>query len=492
MKVSVEKLPGSEARVDVDFSWEELEKASDKAFRKLVQKIDIRGFRRGKAPRSLVERQVGKEYIYQEGLDELMNETYRTAIAENDITPLAPPEIDAPVLEIGQPYHFSLTVPVLTPVELGDYHSLHFEREEATITSEEVEQQIELIRDRKAHWDEVDRPVEMADRVTVDLKLTAEDQTISDLKDNPFELTTERVGLFSGMDEHLLGMKVGESKTFTTTIPADYANEKLAGKEAHYDITLHKVEAKYVPEVDDALAMEVSEGEITNVEDLRKAISDELLANKKRRNTEALRDTVVDAVIEQSTFSIHSVLIKEEAEEMMHQLSHVLEEQHMSMDQYLMLMRKTRDEYLKEIEPEAEKRVKRQLVLNAVAKQDEVTVAQEDVEQLARAYAQMGQALPRSQEQLRALSSSLLREKAITHLVELTAGPDPDEASEEEAAVANAEAAALAGDTDVVELASEEADQPIAVSDEESSTVDSEDSSTVDSNVEAQPAQEAR
>jgi trigger factor len=126
VKVSVEKLQGSEARVDVDFSWEDLEKASDKAFRKLVQKIDIPGFRRGKAPRSLVERRYGKDYIYQEGLDDLMNETYRSAIKDNDITPLAKPEIDAPVLEIGQPYHFSVTIPILTPVELGDYHSLHF------------------------------------------------------------------------------------------------------------------------------------------------------------------------------------------------------------------------------------------------------------------------------------------------------------------------------------------------------------------------------
>jgi trigger factor len=484
VKVSVEKLPGSEARVEVDFSWEELEKASDKAFRKLVQKIDIRGFRRGKAPRSLVERQLGKEYIYQEGLDELMNETYRSAIKENDITPLAQPEIDAPVLELGQPYHFSVTVPILTPVEPGDYRSLHFEREEATITSEEVEQQLELIRDRKAHWDEVDRPVEMADRVTVDLKLTAEGQSVSDLKDNPFELTTERVGLFSGMDEHLLGMRAGESKSFTTTIPADYANEKLAGKEALYEITLHKVEAKHVPEVDDALAMEVSEGDITSVEDLRKAISDELLANKKRRNTEALRDKVVDAVIEQSTFSIHPVLIKDEAEEMMHQLSHVLEDQRMSMDQYLLIMRKTREEYLKEIEPEAEKRVKRQLVLDAIAKQDGVTVEPDDLDKLARAYAQAGQPLPRSQEQLRALATSLLREKTITHLVDLTAGPDPDAENEAAAAVENAEAAALAGGEDVVELASEEADEPIAAP--------REDSSTVDSNVEAQAAREAR
>ncbi|HEY6542869.1 MAG TPA: trigger factor [Ktedonobacteraceae bacterium] len=484
MKVSVEKLPGSEARVEVDFSWDELEKASDKAFRKLVQKIDIRGFRRGKAPRSLVERQLGKEYIYQEGLDDLMNETYRSAIKENDITPLAQPEIDAPVLELGQPYHFSLTVPVLTPVELGDYHSLHFEREEASVTAEEVEQQLELIRNNKAHWDEVDRPVEMADRVTVDLKLTSEDQTISDLKNNPFELTTERVGLFSGMDEHIVGMNVGESKSFTTTIPADYANEKLAGKEAHYDVTLHKIEAKHVPEIDDALAMEVSEGDITSVEDLRKAISDELLANKKRRNTEALRDKVVEAVIEQSTFSIHPVLIKDEAEEMMHQLSHVLEDQRMSMDQYLMLMRKSRDEYLKEIEPDAEKRVKRQLVLNAIAKKEDVTIEQDDLEKLVRAYAQAGQAIPRSDEQLRALTASLQREKTITYLVNLTAGPDPDEENEEEAAVENAEVAALAGEQDALSLASEEAEQPI--------DAPAVDSSTEESDVEAQAAQEAR
>lgn len=491
VKVSVETLPGSEARLDVDYSWEELEKASDKAFRKLVQKIDIRGFRRGKAPRSLVERQLGKEYIYQEGLDELMNETYRAAIKENDITPLAPPEIDAPVLEMGQPYHFSLKIPVLTPVEIGDYRSLHFDREQATITSEEVEQQIELIRDRKAHWDEVERPVAMADRVTVDLKLTIEDQVISDLKDNPFELTNERVGLFSGMDEHLLGMQAGESKTFTTTIPADYSNEKLAGKEGHYEITLHKVEARHVPELDDALTMEVSEGEIDNVEDLRKAISDELLANKKRRNAEALREKVVEAAIEQSTFSLHHVLIHEEAEGMMRQLAHLLEEQRMPMDQYLMMMRKSKEEYLEELEPEAEKRVKRQLVLDAVARQDEVTVTPEELEQLVRSYMQMGQAVPRSEDQLRALATSMLREKTVTHLVNLATDPDPDaEQDEEEAILANAEAAALAGEADVTESGEEQAEETEDVT--EAAAIPDTTLSTVDTDAEAQAAQEAR
>lgn len=463
MKVSVEKLPSSEAMVEVDFSWDEVEKASDKAYRKLVQKIDVPGFRRGRAPRSLLERRLGKESIYQEGLDDLMTETYRNALKENDITPLGTPDLDAPVFEMGQPYHFTLKVPILSPVELGDYHSLHFEREEAIITSEEVEQELESRRNQQAKWEEVERPPQIGDRVTVDLKLTVEDQTISDLKDNPFELTDERHGLFSGMDEHIVGMSTGESKSFATTIPADYANDKIAGKEASFAVNLHKVETKEVPELDDALAAQVSNGQYETLEDLRTAISDSQLETKKRRIRDELRETVVNAVIEQSQVAVHHILVHEEAEEMMHQLSHLLEQQRMSMDQYLMLMRKSREEYLEELEPDAENRVKRQLVLDAVAEKEKIEVTPEEVEALFRAYAQIGQGLPQTEQQIRALATSLRREKTITKLVELTTDPDPDEQvevqAEEDASIANAEAAALAGEEDVEDIIAEDAAQ---------------------------------
>ena len=455
MKVSVEKLPSSEARVEIDFSWDEVQKASDKAYRKLVQQVEVPGFRRGKAPRSLLERRLGKEYIYQEGLDELMTEAYRNTLKEHDITPLAQPELDAPVFEVGQPYHFSLKVPILTPVELGDYHSLHFEREEPTVTSEEVEKELESLRNRQADWEVVDRPAQIGDRVTMDLKLTVDDESISDLKDNPFELTDERHGLFAGMDEHIVGMRAGESKSFTTTIPADYTNEKLAGKEAQYTVTLHKVEFKELPELDDAFAVQVSNDESQTLEDLRKATSDDLLENKQRRIRDELREKVLNAVIEQSQFTLHPVLIQEETEEMMHQFSHLLEQQHMSLDQYLILVKKSREEYQKELQPEAEKRVKRQLVLDEVIKKEDINVAPEEVEALFRAYSQLGQNLPQTEGQIRALAQSLLREKAITRLAELAAGPEP-ESEEEETTVANAEAAALAGNEETVDIPSEE------------------------------------
>src|SRR2546421_11315333 len=224
VKVTVEKLPDSEAVVEVDFSWDEVEKASEKAYRKLVQKVDVQGFRRGKAPRSLLERKLGKEYIYQEGLDELITETYRNAVKEHELSHIPRPRLDAPVLDLGQPYPFSLKVPIITPVVLGDYSSLHFDRAEADVTSEEVEQELESMRTRQATWHEVERPADYDDRVTVDLKLTVEEQSISDLKDNPFELTRERFGMFTGMDEHVVGMQVGESKEFTTILPEDYNN----------------------------------------------------------------------------------------------------------------------------------------------------------------------------------------------------------------------------------------------------------------------------
>lgn len=451
MKVSVETLPSSEAVVNVDFSWEELEKASDKAYRKLIQKVDIQGFRRGKAPRSLLERRLGKEYIYQEGLDDLMTETYRDVLKEHKIVPLTQPELDAPILEMGQSYHFSIKVPILPSVELGDYGSLHFERPESVVTSEEVEKDIEAQRERETKWEEAERPVQIGDRVTMDLKLTSDEQTISDLKNNPFELTDDRPGLFSGMDEHIAGMTVGESKTFSTTIPEDYANEKLAGKTANYEVTLHKIEFKELPELDDAFAVRASNEQYQTLEDMRKGVSDRLLNDKKRKIRDELREQVLKAVVEQAQVTVHPVLIDEEAHEMVHQMGHVLEQQHMSLDQYLMLIKKTEAEYMETLKPDAEQRVRQQLVIDEVIKREEITVAPEEVETLFRFYAQMGQNLPQTEAQIRSVASNLQREKAIARLIELTTDPDPDEATED-----NVEETETSVEAEVVEEAETE------------------------------------
>ncbi len=453
MKVSVERLPTSEAVLNVDITWDEMEKASDKVYRKLVQQVDIQGFRRGKAPRSILERKVGKEYIYQEGLDDLISSAYKDAMKEHELTPISQPKMDAPIFELGQDYHVSMTVPVVTPVKLLDYKALHFEREDVVVSSEEVDKELESYQDRLTEWKEVERAADYDDRVKADLKLTAEEQKISDLKDNTFELTHERYGLFSGMDEHLVGMKAGESKTFSTTIPTDYSNEKIAGKQADYEVTVHAVEAKEAPAIDDEFAKKISDGQYETVEELSKVISDNILSRKKRSQEEELREKALSTIIEQSEFVIHPLLIDDEAAEMEHQFGHMLEQQHLNMNQYLSMVKKTQAEYRDELRPQAEQRIKQQLVLEEIAKQENITVGPEEIESLFSAYEQMGQSLPQTEEQVRSLAVSFRREKTLSRLIELTTDPDPEDEQSEEVvaeaeAIANAEAAALAGEAD--------------------------------------------
>jgi trigger factor len=452
VKVSVEKLPTSEAVLNVDITWDEMEKASEKAYRKLVQKVDIQGFRRGKAPRTILERRLGKEYIYQEGLDDLISEAYKDALKEHELTPISQPKLEAPVFEQGQDYHFSLTVPIVTPVKLADYTALHFETEEATVTSEEVDKELESYQSRLTEWKEVERAADYNDRVKADLKLTAEEQKISDLKDNTFELTHERHGLFSGMDEHLVGMKAGEHKTFSTTIPADYSNEKLAGKQADYEVTVNAVEAKEAPAIDDEFAKKISDNQYETVEELSKVVSDNILARKKRELEEELREKVLGAVIEQSEFVIHPLLIEEEVAEMEHQFGHMLEQQHLNMNQYLKMVNKTAEEYRKELYPDAEQRIKRQLVLEEIAQKEKITILPEEIEALFSSYEQMGQPLPKTEDQIRSLMVNYRREKTLARLLELTTDreEESEDLLEEATAIANAEAAVLASESEAV------------------------------------------
>jgi trigger factor len=448
VQVSVEKLPTSEAVLEIEVAWDEIEKASEKVYREVVKKVNIRGFRRGKAPRALLERELGKEYIYQEALRELVPEAYRKAVQEHDLTPISQPKLEVSGIEIGQPYHLSLTVPILTSVVLPNYQSLHFEREEASVTSEEIDAELESFRQQLATWEEVQRSIQYRDRIKADLKLTAGEKMISDLKNNVFEIAEERPGLFAGMDEYLIGMVAGEDKSFTTIIPADYTNEKLAGKEAHYDVVVRVIEEKRLPELDDAFAAKASSGQYETLEDWSKSLSDAIIEKKKRQINLDLREKVLDAVTEQSALVVHALLVEEQIKALTQRLGQMLEPDHLKVDQYLKLAGKSHEELVETLRPEAEKRAKHQLVLEEVARLEDITVTPEEVQAVLRAYAQAGQQLPRTEDQMRALASTYRREKALSRLIELTTDPDPD------AEVLDAESA----DAEDFEAGSEESD----------------------------------
>ncbi|HEX5439467.1 MAG TPA: trigger factor family protein, partial [Ktedonobacterales bacterium] len=192
MKVTVEQGTDSEAVLNVELAWDELEKASDRAYKKLAQQYNVPGFRRGKAPRSMIERMLGKDAIYQEGLEDLVDQSYRQAIRENGIQPIARPTVDAPPIEYGQPYTFTARVPVLTPVTLGDYQAIRVEQPPIEVSDQEIDDIIERIRQDQAIKTPVERAAQLGDFVTMDLKLTVGEKEVSNLHDNEFELTIER------------------------------------------------------------------------------------------------------------------------------------------------------------------------------------------------------------------------------------------------------------------------------------------------------------
>jgi trigger factor len=422
VKVTIEQGTDSEAVLNVELEWDELEKASDRAYKKLAQQYNVPGFRRGKAPRSMIERMLGKDTIYQEGLEDLVDQSYRQAIRENGIQPIARPTVDAPPIEYGQPYTFTARVPVLTPVTLGDYQAIRVEQPPIEVSDEEVDDVIERIRQDQAEKLPVERPAQLGDYVTMDLKLTVGEKEVSNLHDNEFELALERPGIFAGMDDEVIGMKEGESKEFTTTIPEDYSNPDLAGKEAHYDVKLLAVKVRELPEIDDELAK--TSGDFENVEQLRQAVRQQLMVQKINDARRVLRDEVVNKAIEGATVEPHQALVDDEIHSMEHETERMLAQSRLTLPQYLSIMQKSPEEYRKELEPDARQRVKRDLVLNEVAEAEGLSASQEEVEQWLDNLNAISGDRPIRMNQLTAnqhanIEGRIRRDKALAKLIDI-------------------------------------------------------------------------
>lgn len=421
MKVTIERTTDSEAVLNVEFEWGELEKASDRAYRKLAQQYNVPGFRKGHAPRSMIERMLGKEAVYQEGLEELIESSYREAIRENDLTPLGQPALEAPPIELGQPYAYVARVPVLAPVTLGDYAAVRVEHPSAEVSDEEIDAVLERLRQDQAMWLPVERPAAVGDKVSVDLKLTVGEKQVSDLHDNEFELAEERPGIFSGMDAQVIGMSEGETKEFTTTIPEDYANTELAGKEAQYVVTVKGVKFRELPELDDELAKSV--GEYETVAALRVAVAQQLGNQKETEAHRTMREQIVKEVTDGASVDIHPVLVHEEVDTMLDEMKRMLSQSRMTLEQFLSMTQKTEEQYREELEPEARERAKRDRVLDAVAEAEGLSVSDQDIAGWLELFAAMGGKRTRMSELTRGQKANiavrLRRDKAMTRLEEI-------------------------------------------------------------------------
>ncbi|MGZ3680105.1 MAG: trigger factor [Ktedonobacterales bacterium] len=294
----------------------------------------------------------------------------------------------------------------------------------------------------------MERPAQIGDKITVELKLTVGDRTVSDLHDNEFELVDERVGIFAGMDQYIVGMSEGETKEFTTTIPEDYANTELAGKEAAYTVTLKSAKYRELPELDDELAKSV--GEYETVEDLRTAVRQQLQEQKESESRRQLRDEVVKAVADAATVEVHPVLVDDEVHVMIDEMKRMLAQNRISFEQFLAMSNKTEQEYHDDLQPEARERAKRDLVLDAVADAEHLEADDQEIEGWLQIFSAMGGKRMRLRDlsagQRANIVSRLRRDKAISRLVEIATenGPATPTTGTAESETAQSEAAAKA------------------------------------------------
>jgi trigger factor len=462
VKVTTEKPEPGVAMLTVEVPAEDVDRAVDSAWRRVANRVNIPGFRRGKAPRPLVERHAGAAAIDEEALRRLLPERYDAAVDETGISPIDRPAFDIVQMERGKPLIFKATVPLRPTVEPGDYSAITIEQETVTVTDEQVDRTLDSLRENQAQWLPVeDRGVEMGDMVIADIKirLPAEDggePRESERKDS--EVILGENGYPQGFDDQLIGATVGDSREFTlswglpssgTEEPATEQPEGTPGGEegaeqsekpepqaeqrtATFAIIVKDIKRKEVPEFDDEFAKSL--GSHDTLEDLKTDIRRRLYAEALRAARTNTENKAVDAAIGKASYELPERLIEMETDALAQERERALAQQGIVLERYLSIIGTSREDWRQEMRQQAERQVKARVLLDELAEREEVTVLPEEIQQEIEATilsygeqaAQVRRALATDQARQR-VQNSLRRHKAIQKLVEYAGGYPVDE-----------------------------------------------------------------
>lgn len=388
MSVTVEKLDGGMAKLTVEVAPDKLESAIDRVYKAQRGRINIPGFRKGKAPRAMIERAYGKEVFYEEAADALVQQEYPDA-AENcgeDI--VSAPKIEVIQIESGKPFIFSAEVALKPEVKLGKYKGIEVTKAKTEITDEEVDEEIERQRKMSARDVVVDRAVEKDDTVKLDYEGFVDGVAFEGGKDEGHLLTIGSGAFIPGFEDGLIGKKAGEPCEVTVTFPTDYHESSLSGKEAVFKCLIHEVRAKELPELNDEFASDVSEFE--TVAEYRDGLRKQLAENREKQVKLGHEDECVRALIEDSEMELPEAMIETQQRQIFNDFMMQLQMQGMNPNQYMQMTGQSRDHMLEQVRPQAIERIKARLVLEAVAEKEGFTASDEDyekkLEEMAKQY----------------------------------------------------------------------------------------------------------
>lgn len=422
MSAKWEKLEGNQGVLTVEVDAEKVNEGLDEAFKKVVKKVQIPGFRKGKIPRSLFEKRFGVESLYADALDILLPEAYAKAVEETGIEPVDRPEIDVEQIEKGKSLIFTAKVTVKPEVTLGQYKGLEVEKLDDTVTDEDVEQELKRLQERHAELVvKEEGTVENGDTVVIDFEGFVDGGPFEGGKAENYSLVVGSGTFIPGFEEQLIGMAAGEEKDIEVTFPEEYHAEQLAGKPAVFKIKLHEIKTKQLPALDDEFAKDVDE-EVETLDALKEKIKERLTNEKKEEAEAALRDAVVQKATENAQMDIPEVMVKNETDRMIREFEQRLQMQGLNLDLYYQFSGQDEAALREQMKEEAEKRVRVTLTLEAIVKAENIDVTEEEVEkelqEMASLYNLSVDQLKELLGTLDGLKEDLKMRKAIDFLVE--------------------------------------------------------------------------
>lgn len=374
--VSSEKLEKSRVKLTIDVPVEEVEQAYRRAVRRVSEKVNIPGFRRGRAPQALVERHAGADSVFREALDRLVPESFAEAVKQTEIQPVGSPELEILQADRDQPISFAATVPVKPDVDAGDYRAIQITKEKRLVTDEDIEVVLKSLEQQLVQWDEMDRPVESGDRVKLDLRISVEGRIVTNTPGG--NLIIGENNMPEGFDEAATGMVAGQERSFILLLPDDYNVEAVRGKSADFEIKVLGTSQKRLLGLTDELAK--ATGDFESLDDMRADVRTRLEERAEQEAEQQAENTLVQELVSGSTFDIPDVLIEEQAQRLEQREAFEAAQRGIPKEYYLQMINLSEEEWKQRLQERAEGMVRNFIALDAVASQEEISVPTEEID----------------------------------------------------------------------------------------------------------------
>ena len=379
MSLQVDKLENNMAKLTIEVPAEELEKAIEGAYQKNKNRINIPGFRKGKAPRKMIEQMYGREIFYEDAANALIPDAFEKAYDECGEEIVSSPRVDVVQLEAGKPFIFTAEVALKPEATLGQYKGVKVDKADVTVTEEDIAAEINKEREKNSRTVEVtDRAVKDGDIATIDFEGFVDGVAFEGGKDSDYPLTIGSHTFIPGFEEELVGAEIGKETDVNVTFPEDYQAEELAGKQAVFKCTVKKLQEKQLPELDDDFVGEISE-ESDTVEEYRDEIRKKLAGRKEESAKAAKEEAVIDAIIADAKMDIPEAMVETQQRQMVQDYAQRLQSQGLSMEQYMQFTGMTREMLLEQVKPQVMRRIQSRLVLEAVAAAEGIEVTEEEI-----------------------------------------------------------------------------------------------------------------